>query len=176
MPRAGVIGHGRGRTVWAIIAAMVQVASLGLHVMNTHCRQVSPGPETSWSRPLLVMLGIGLLALTLPSMACDADADCGVGGACIKREKRASGVCYGGARRSAPSKAETPVQSVVEMPTQPVTGERREHAKAWLGDPEQMIKDNLPGKEVGGLCMVTQDCPRGVDCVIAGFEGHCVKL
>ncbi len=45
-----------------------------------------------------------------------------------------------------------------------------------LGDPEQMIKDNLPGKEVGGNCIVTQDCPAGFDCVIADFEGHCVKL
>ena len=96
------------------------------------------------------MLSILLVAMTMGSPACDRNADCGIGG--------------------------TSSETAVEVPTKPVTGERREHAKAWLGDPEQMIKDTLPGKEVGGICTVTQDCPSGFDCVIAGFEGHCVKL
>lgn len=123
-------------------------------------------------------LALWLLAL-LPALcpACDTDADCGAGGTCIKREKRASGVCYGGARAApgaAEDQASTPDEPDVVL--HPVTGQRRENAKAWLGDPDQMIKDNLPGKEVGGACMVTSDCPAGFDCVIAGFEGHCVKL
>lgn len=69
-----------------------------------------------------------------------------------------------------------PASDQTEVPSQPLTGERRERAKAWLGDPDQILKDNLPGKEVGASCTVTQDCPTGFDCVIAGFEGHCVKL
>jgi len=117
------------------------------------------------------------LVLPVASRACDTDADCGVGGTCIKREKRASGVCYGGSRTApaaaAPHAAD---DSGDDVTLKPVTGQRRENAKAWLGDPDQMIKDNLPGKEVGGTCMVTQDCPVGFDCVVAGFEGHCVKL
>jgi len=116
-----------------------------------------------------------LLVLPLASTACESDADCGTGGTCIKREKRASGVCYGGSR-GAPAAVEPSAAPEAEVATQPVTGQRRENAKAWLGDPDQMIKENLPGKEVGGTCMVTQDCAAGFECVVAGFEGHCVKL
>ena len=129
-----------------------------------------------WTRRCLWRVALAsLLALPLVSAACDSDADCGAGGTCIKREKRASGVCYGGSR-SAPARASNPAaDSGDDVTLKPVTGQRRENAKAWLGDPDQIIKDNLPGKEVGGSCMVTQDCPAGFDCVIAGFEGHCVK-
>lgn len=137
---------------------------------------MNPNPA---SRRVRAMLLLALLApFPLTVLACDSDADCGVGGTCIKREKRASGVCYGGSR-AAPAASSAPAESVDAVPDvvlKPVTGERRENAKAWLGDPDQMIKDNLPGKEMGGACMVTQDCPAGFDCVIAGFEGHCVKL
>ncbi len=45
-----------------------------------------------------------------------------------------------------------------------------------LGDAEQMIKGKLPGNEVGSNCIATQECPADFDCVIAGFEGHCMKL
>lgn len=116
-----------------------------------------------------------LLLFNAAVWACTTDADCGAGGTCIKREKRAGGVCYGGARAAAPAAAAAS-DAMVDVPIKPVTGERRENAKAWLGDPDQMLKEHLPGKEVGGTCMVTQDCPSGFDCVIAGFEGHCVKL
>ena len=116
-----------------------------------------------------------MFTLPVASLACDSDADCRVGGTCIKREKRASGVCYGGSPR-APAAAASAVDSGDDVPVKPVTGARRENAKAWLGDPDQMIKDHLPGKEVGGTCMVTQDCAADFECVVAGFEGHCVKL
>lgn len=144
--------------------------------MNKHGRRVSLGSRNMPPRWALALLGIVLMALTVPGAACDNDADCGVAGICIKREKRARGVCYGGAPRGAASDEPTSAQPPVDTPSKAVTGERRERAKQWLGDPEQMIKDNLPGKEVGSVCMVTQDCPAGFDCVIAGFEGHCVKL
>jgi hypothetical protein len=112
-----------------------------------------------------------LLAMAMPGLACDSDRDCDVGGTCIKREKRASGVCYGTAAGSVAS----PAPTMGEAPPKAVSGERRERAKAWMGDPEQMLNENLPGKAVGGVCMVTQDCPTGLECVIAGFEGHCMK-
>ena len=113
-----------------------------------------------------------LLAMAMPGLACDRDADCAAGGTCIKREKRAGGVCYGAAANS----MATPAPTREEAPPKAVSGERRERAKAWLGDPEQMLNENLPGQAVGGVCMVSQDCPRGLECVIAGFEGHCMKL
>ncbi|CAN0286469.1 unnamed protein product [Phaeothamnion confervicola] len=126
-----------------------------------------------------VATALALLTTSAAAWACATDADCGAGGTCIKREKRASGVCYGGTR-AAPA-GETPMdeargEEIIDVPLKPVSGERRENAKAWLGDPDQMIRDHLPGKEVGGTCMVTQDCSTGFDCVVAGFEGHCVKL
>lgn len=133
------------------------------------------GTTAGISRHTLLLM---LLLCLSPVMvrACDTDADCGAGGTCIKREKRASGVCYGGSRAAPAAEAPDGADTTADVPLQPVTGQRRENAKAWLGDPDALLKENLPGKEVGGTCMVTQDCPAGFDCVIAGFEGHCVKL
>ncbi len=144
------------------------------------CEMKSPSCRARLAHFARAATLLALLTVSMMGWACDGDADCGAGGTCIKREKRASGVCYGGSR-SAPAAAEAPLdeatsEETIDVPIKPVTGERRENAKAWLGDPDQMIKDNLPGKEVGGTCMVTQDCPAGFDCVVAGFEGHCVKL
>ncbi|MGR8920503.1 MAG: hypothetical protein ACU85V_12875 [Gammaproteobacteria bacterium] len=118
---------------------------------------------------LLMVLAWGLAAV--PAPACDTDADCGTGGTCIKREKRARGVCYGGSF-DAPSAETTPPANTVPLP---VTGERRERARAWLGDPEANIRENLGDREIGAACMVNQDCPAGSECVIAGFEGRCVS-
>ena len=128
--------------------------------------------------PLGFGLGWSLLLLSFAAMsaACDTDADCGAGATCIQRAKGAIGVCYGSAARPVSSDEQAADEPGVDASVKPLTGERREIAKQWLGDPEQMIKDNLPDKEVGGNCIVTQDCPAGFDCVIAGFEGHCVKL
>jgi hypothetical protein len=95
---------------------------------------------------------IGLLALVLPIStlyACDADDNCGPGGTCIKREKRARGVCYG----ASPSvKEDTP--AVKRAP--------------------ESIETAVESSEME--CIVTQDCPKGMECVIAGFGSACVKL
>ncbi|MCB1748533.1 MAG: hypothetical protein H6977_12555 [Gammaproteobacteria bacterium] len=130
-------------------------------------------PQRHRLRRLAGAAWIALLIATPPAPACDSDADCGPGGTCIKREKRASGVCYGRASDT-PAPPVTPDAGTVAP--RPVTGERRERAKAWLGDPEAIIEQELPGHERGGTCMVTQDCPAGFECVLAGFEGRCVKL
>ena len=113
-------------------------------------------------------------ALLLPpsiAWACDIDDDCGEGGVCIKREKRARGICYGRTEDTAP-----PPSSAANAVPRPVSGERRQRATEMLGDPEQMLRDNLPGQETGAVCMLNQDCDAGRECVIAGFEGRCIKL
>ena len=131
--------------------------------------------------PLLVLVfAVQLSIVSINVSACDSDADCGAGGTCIKREKRASGVCYGGdfdAPAATPDSArDTYQESAPTVAPKPVEGELRERAEAWMGNPEQMLRQNLPGEELGGVCMVNQDCPDGFECVIAGFEGRCVRL
>ena len=116
----------------------------------------------------VIVLASGFAAAPVP--ACDSDVDCGPGATCIKREKRASGVCYG-----TRVDGEAPVAATAPGKPAAVEGELRERATHWLGDPEALIRENLPGREVGGTCVVTQDCAPGFECVVAGFEGRCVK-
>lgn len=80
--------------------------------------------------------------------ACEIDSDCGVGGTCIKREKRARGVCYGGREAPAASASDPAFFDPLSMPT-----ERPENA-----------------------CFVTEECPAGMDCVKAGVWGTCMAL
>lgn len=123
-------------------------------------------------RNTFLALACGAALLGGPAaVACDTDAECGPGGTCIKREKRARGVCYGGARLDAPAAAE----KALDKP-KAVDGDLRERAKAWLGDPDQLRGEHLPGRETGEVCIVTQDCPDGFECVVAGFEGRCVRF
>lgn len=110
------------------------------------------------------------LMLSAQPLACDTDSDCGVGATCIKREKRARGVCYG---RPSKQQLEAP-QAPADVA--PLSEERRQTGEAWLGDPESNIKQQLPGAETGAACMLNSDCPSGSECVIAGFEGRCVTL
>lgn len=122
-------------------------------------------------RTIFQTLGL-IVTLACPTaFACEVDADCPSGGTCIKREKRAGGVCYGRSNEL----PQAPAAAAPLVP-RPVEGVRRERATEFLGDPEQNIKDYFPGKEVGAACMVNQDCPAGLQCVIAGFEGRCVNL
>ena len=123
------------------------------------------------NRRLRAIVAVVFLHVPLVAMACEVDTDCGASGTCIKREKRAHGVCYGGSRPTLPAASDES-----EVAPRAVTGERRERAKYWLGDPDAMLHEALPGQEVGATCMVTQDCPGGFECVVAGFEGHCMKM
>jgi hypothetical protein len=92
-----------------------------------------------------------ILALTGgPAHACDVDADCGAGGTCIKREKRARGVCYGGNPGASPETA-TPPAGAIDP----------------LSDPTVRPAD---------ACMVTEECPAGMECVITGIWGRCTVL
>ncbi|MGR9089045.1 MAG: hypothetical protein ACU85U_00530 [Gammaproteobacteria bacterium] len=94
-----------------------------------------------------------VLALTLVTggvNACDVDADCGAGGTCIKREKRARGVCYGGNFNETRETATPPVNMI---------------------DPLSM-----PTNRPADACMVTEECPAGMECVITGIWGRCTVL
>lgn len=99
--------------------------------------------------PLLLILL--LAALATGAHACDVDSDCGAGGTCIKREKRARGVCYGG----------NPDQQAESAPAQPT-----------VVDPLSM-----PTQRPEGACLVTEECPAGMECVITGMVwGQCTVL
>ena len=108
------------------------------------------------------------------ALACDTDAECGVGGTCIKREKRARGVCYGGSWDAVAPEA--PQIGTPPSYSGQVSGDQRQQLMEFMGDPDQLIREQLPGREIGGICMVNTDCPAGFDCVHAHFEGRCVKL
>jgi hypothetical protein len=106
---------------------------------------------------------LGLMLATLPApdlIACDVDKDCGVG-VCIKREKRASGICYG-----------------LELNTKQKNKAQSARSKAidLMGDPNEILKRHFPGKEIGELCIISTDCNEGQECVHAGFEGRCITL
>ena len=119
----------------------------------------------------LVLLVLSLLAASPSSVACDTDADCDVGGTCIKREKRARGVCYGETRDAAEPKLRPAPSYGGHTPD-----EQREMMIEFMGDPDQLLEQHLPGREIGEKCLVNQDCPASFDCVYAGFEGRCVKF
>jgi len=82
--------------------------------------------------------------------ACDVDSDCGTGGTCIKREKRARGVCYGGN----PDEA-----APVEAP-----------------DPAFFDPLGTPTERPPNACFVTEECPAGMECVKTGVWGTCMLL
>jgi hypothetical protein len=99
---------------------------------------------------LLGGLVLVLVATSADLSACDADSDCGPGATCIKREKRARGVCYGGA---------------------PSHGEAAPAPESEFFDPLSM-----PTERPEGACFVTEECPAGMACVKAGVWGICTAL
>ncbi len=103
------------------------------------------------------------LLATLPVtglLSCDTDRDCGVG-ICIKREKRASGICYG-----------------LELSEEKKEKKKsaRSEAIELMGDPNRILKEHFPDKKIGKICIVNGDCAKDQECVHAGFEGHCIAL
>jgi|TARA_B110000459_G_C16432717_1_gene412554 hypothetical protein len=100
--------------------------------------------------------------LSFSSQSCEIDRDCGVG-VCIKREKRASGVCYGlevpVKKEKSDKKSETP----------------RDQAISLMGDPHIILRKYFPGKAIGKKCVVQSDCNDGTECVHAAFEGYCIE-
>lgn len=107
-----------------------------------------------WRAGALIRAGVCALLLCglTPLFACDSDADCPGGGTCIKREKRASGVCYGGGSPTLPGESPS---------TAPISGSEPVGAKLKLPP---------------GACIVTQDCPAGLECVVEEYLGKCMKV
>ena len=121
-------------------------------------------------RVLLVSIFLSSLLVPGPARACDNDNECGVGGTCIKRERRASGVCYGGDL------------SKSEVPAAPTTGSEPEFSAPGPDGapiPGMGLFDPLvnPSERPANACVVTQECPAGMDCVIMGPGwGTCTAL
>tara|TARA_Y100001970_G_C14163651_1_gene820004 strand:- start:48 stop:464 length:417 start_codon:yes stop_codon:yes gene_type:complete len=138
-----------------------------MELLNRIVIKPSKSPTTMREKNLtLLFLFFFMIAIPIFSSACVTDGDCRFGETCFKREKRASGICYS----SIKNRSEEPVDR------KPITGEIRDRAIKWLGDPEQIIEENLPNKKIGSTCIVSTDCPSGFQCVLAGFEGRCVEF
>ena len=124
--------------------------------------------------PILYFLTFLINAsITTITFACDRDSDCRSGESCYKREKRARGICYPSVDQKSQKE---PKVNRDEIELKAVTGEIRQRAIQWLGDPLEIIGENLPNKAIGKVCIVTSDCPSGSECVLAGFEGRCVEF
>jgi hypothetical protein len=137
-------------------------------------------------RPLLIMTCV-LASLLAPVQlfACDIDSDCGAGGTCIKREKRGRGVCYGGDySRSDNPDTQTPERSDPSR-FDNANPQASEHGDTpTFGHPDGLVPQHgmfnsliNPGERSDGACIVTQECPAGMECVIAGpGGGRCMAL
>ena len=111
------------------------------------------------SKLSITCLSLLVLTLILPvtnAIACDQDEDCGVG-VCIKREKRAQGICYG-------LEPKQKQKNTLESP--------REKAIGLMGDPNKMLEEHFPGKKIGKICIVSTDCNKGQDCIILIIIEH----
>ncbi len=99
------------------------------------------------------LIAVGVIFILAPGtvMACDVDSDCGPGGTCIKREKRARGVCYGGDLSGEATSPEPPA-------------------------PEFFDPMSTPTERPADACFVTEECPAGMVCVKIGVWGSCKAL
>ncbi len=125
-------------------------------------------------RTIFVTIFVSALLVPGPVFACDSDSECGVGGTCIKRERRARGVCYGGDL----SKSETPAAPVAtpDAAFAPPSGPAPEFGAPMPGIG---LFDPLanPTERPANACVVTQECPAGMDCVVTGPGwGTCMAL
>ena len=123
---------------------------------------------------LIIMIVLGLIGLNV--YACDSDADCGVGGTCIKREKRGRGVCYGG-RGSLPETSElkqrpdpnnesaTPTNDGPALSPSgdaPIFGE--EGYVEPTASPKIIDRLDISGGDQGA-CITSTDCAGGLECI-----------
>ncbi|MGR8947013.1 MAG: hypothetical protein ACU84Q_03140 [Gammaproteobacteria bacterium] len=124
---------------------------------------------------LAFLAALGALIVSPLSYACDTDAECGPGGICIKREKRARGVCYGGGQsepsETAPGTTDSnpvistpPVNPASPSPSgdAPVFGEE---GYVEPSAPPRMIDQlDLPERS-SGACITSTDCAGGQECI-----------
>ena len=76
------------------------------------------------------------VSITTITFACDRDNDCRSGESCYKREKRARGICYPSVDQKSQKE---PKVNRDEIELKAVTGEIRQRAIQWLGDPLEII-------------------------------------
>ena len=125
---------------------------------------------------LLLATGICVLLSINPVLfACDSDAECGPGGTCIKREKRARGVCYGGvgnptaAEKSQVSPGKAVISSPVEQPMNPpLNGDAPvfgEEGYVEPSAPPRLIDRLDVPTRTSGSCISNTDCTGGQECV-----------
>ena len=118
---------------------------------------------------------LAILAFNPALFACDTDAECGAGGTCIKREKRARGVCYGGTNSSAPNSelsdpAAAPVISApIDQSSPPSTSGDApvfgEEGYVEPSAPPRLIdRLDVPERTIGA-CITSTDCAGGQECV-----------
>jgi hypothetical protein len=123
-------------------------------------------------RTLLLTIMVGALLLPNLALACDSDSECGLGGTCIKREKRARGVCYGGDLSQPKAPAGTPAPGPAFAAPGPGGGFLAPGPGIGLFDPLAN-----PTERPANACVVTHECPAGMDCVITGPGwGSCMAL
>lgn len=125
-------------------------------------------------RPLTCL--IIACAFCASALACDSDAECGPGGTCIKREKRARGVCYGG-RGNAQTDA-TPADQTPErnraLPQAMAPESNSQSGDAPIFGEEGYVEPSAsPGiidrlelpERTSGACITSTDCAGGQECV-----------
>ena len=126
---------------------------------------------------IVVILGLLLMFDTNIASACDTDAECGEGGTCIKREKRARGVCYGG--RLGPATEPMETFELAAEPTSVTPAENVSNASHTDGDvpiygEEGYVEPTAPARRIDRLdipdrtdstCVTSTDCSGGQECV-----------
>lgn len=121
-------------------------------------------------------LALAVAGFAPHAIACDTDADCGSGGTCIKREKRARGVCYGGgaSRTDAPEPApnphptETPILAPQDRSSMSPSGDAPIFGEEGYIEPSAApsIIDRLDVPERSqGACITSTDCAGGQECI-----------
>ena len=110
-------------------------------------------------------------------LACDIDSDCGAGGTCIKREKRARGVCYGGLDNThtdtTPRKENRDLQTAQPQAISPPAKKPDDGDAPIFGEegysepstnPRIIDRLDLP-ERTSGACITSTDCAGGQECI-----------
>ncbi|MEM7466387.1 MAG: hypothetical protein AAF387_05820 [Pseudomonadota bacterium] len=106
------------------------------------------------------------------AFGCDSDAECGAGGTCVKREKRARGVCFGGGKTDQQNHSEPPSKQLTETP--PTEPSLSPSGDAPIFGEEGYVEPSAPPRLIDRLdiqdadssaCIATSDCGGGQECV-----------
>ena len=101
--------------------------------------------------------------------ACMLNSDCKQNEQCFKREKNAYGVCVKFIKNKNTYKEDYERPTIQEI-------EGKQEIIDFFGTPEENLRSISPEGKIGRKCHSTEDCNKTEECVIAGFEGRCLKL